>query len=44
MLCVTIYFHAYHIWTDPTFLIRTPDVTMTSLWHHPYYDLTLTSL
>ena len=28
---VTISFHAYHIWTDPTFSSQTTDVTMTSL-------------
>ena len=30
--CVTISFsYAYHTWTDPIFLTRTLDVTMTSL-------------
>ena len=30
------HFHAYHTRTVPTFSSRTLDVTMTSLWHHPY--------
>ena len=30
-LSVTISTYAYHTWTDPTFSLRTLDVTLTSL-------------
>ena len=29
--CYDFISYAYHIWTDPIFLTRTPDVTMTPL-------------
>ena len=46
--CYDFFIHAYHIRTDPTFSLRTLDVTMTSSWHHSpmtsflhHYDLIL---